>query len=269
MRTGYPDARPMLLRILLSLTLTQASGDPAVSEDRIDPQGVWLYAWTGSSSGTSWLSIQGLGEDRYRVADLRGNGFELQVDEKGDLVIAGPKGNGGSGFFSDGRRAFWDHTPAGNPEARRYGFLLRAPGTGPDVAPPTGEMRPVSGRRSIAGTWQAAGHEISPTTGALVRERSLTCTIEVRGSRIRVSFADGGFDQGVFLAPDLFWFHVVHPPVPEVDPALDGAMVTTRNHDLLGWGRVVDEAIELELFLETRGAVGRRVQLLYRYRLER
>ena len=273
---------PLLVAPLLGVTsiLGQASDVPAPAPpaERVDPGGVWLHAWTGSSSGTSWIVIRAVEGDRYRAEDLRGRGFEFELDEEGGLRVTGPPGTEGAGRFPGPDRAVYDVTIAPRKEAeteprraagRRSGLLLRAPATDRGLAVPGPSSRPFAGPLTLAGTWNALGREISPTTGEVLRERSLTCEIEVREAQIRLAFADGGFDQGVFLARDRFWFHVVHPPVPAVNPSLEGAMVTTRNHDLLGLGRVVGDALELRFFLETRGAVGRRVQMMYHYRFER
>ena len=154
------------------------------------------------------------------------------------MEITGPKGTSGSGWFSSSDRAVWDLSPAAESDARRHGFLMRAPLTDAEVllADEDGKERePVPGPTKLSGPWNVRGQEISSTTGEVVRERELTCDIEVRGPRLRISFTDGSYDQGVFVAPDLFWFHVVHPPVAPVEPGPAGVMATTRNHDILGF----------------------------------
>jgi len=255
-------------RVLAALSVLVLAAFAFLSEarGRLDPSGIWFHSWTGSTAGTEWALVHEVGDGRYRLSDVLGNGISFDLDPDGALrmVDEGQEGSGRGTQTSENRASF---------DWRNWGMafsstMQRAPHT--DASFPIFLESLVSGDAGLTGSWNAIEQQLSPTTGAVLSEQSLTVEVRVSDATIRFTRPDGGFDQGVFEAPDEVLLRVREPAPSRPEYGSLPGSETSRDMDVLGRATLEDGArIELMLFLQTRAKVSDQIQYQLRYVLTR
>jgi hypothetical protein len=262
-RSTSPLPHWLLLVALLPIGRVQPRADPPAAAE---PSGIYFHAWTGSSAGTEWALVHPVDGDGHRLTDVLGNGFRFCVAPDGELSVhdEGQGGSGsGSGSFLGPDEARFDWRSWGMHFSSR---MWRAAGT--DAAFPVLLGPPIPGDPELEGPWKATVEEISPTTGRALRSRSATARLTVDGCVLRIDWPDGSFDQGLFVAADRLAFRVLTKAPPGRYATPTGCS-TSRDRDLIGQGRIEDDSITIDLFLQTRAPVGGQIQSQLRCTLGR
>ena len=211
----------------------------AANAGTIDPRGVYFHRFTGPSSGAEWIHIWGIeGDNRYRFSDVRGFApYDGEILSNGQITWDTGGGQSGSGMFTSQNEATQTLVYFGGNYAST---LRRAPGT--DASFITRIDSRTNGDASIAGGWDLQIKELDPETGEVLSESTMGATASVTDDRLRLTYDDGTYFQGVFEEDDHAGFRVVLPNgglVPEFRSFAGSETSLTMN--LLGDFRMTGE----------------------------
>jgi len=249
------DRRARLAGLCIALPL---SCSVSVAQD-IQPGGIYHNLFAGGFSGSEWFQVFPLaGEDRYRVADIFGGGFNATITPDGQITLDGGVGTGSFSSPDD-----WVIRP------RISGTLfvfsnVRAPGT--TAGFPLELASPSPANPILSGTYRSLTEPLDARTGRVLGGGFETVTVTSSGTTFRITDPGGLFFQGVFESPLEVGFRVVVPtPASARYRTFPGSSINfTQN--MLGRVEVVDaNSWNAIILLQSRTPLGSQVQQAFRF----
>tara|TARA_R110002072_G_scaffold42064_16_gene118372 strand:+ start:66258 stop:67430 length:1173 start_codon:yes stop_codon:yes gene_type:complete len=225
---------------------------PGVTD--LDPRGVYFNRFTGGFPGTEWFTTMPItGENRYRLADIVGGGWNAIVTPEGAVDILNAPGDG---QYSDADNYILNPSFAGST------FVFnnnRAPYT--DVDFPLQLVSATAGSSLLSGEYTTLTQSVNPETADILSSKTEQTTVSVIGPSFRVTDADGEFYRGSFETPTRVGFRVVVPTPSDTRFRTFPGSSLSQNQNLMGSVRITSiNTFEATFLFQSRTGLGNQSQ---------